>query len=326
MDVLSHIPRAAAKTFSGKAHPHDGPGQELIRAVHELSRQPQFEGKILLIEGYDLALARRLVTGVDVWLNTPRYPLEASGTSGMKAGINGVPHLSILDGWWPEAYDGRNGWGIAPQSASAPAEPHAHTEAQELLDILEYEVIPLYYDRNRQGYSPGWINKVKASMKSLIPRYGAERMVMDYVRKFYSRAALQQERLAADNFAAAIELAQWKQRVGECWPKVRLQLLDQPKPSVRTGEQLTFCAAVHLGGLAVEDVVMECLFGSERDNRYVAIETHRFTAKDTSAEGETRFEIELTPGFSGLQTYKLRLYPYHQLLTHRFETGLMKWI
>ncbi|MGH8509627.1 MAG: alpha-glucan family phosphorylase [Gammaproteobacteria bacterium] len=312
--------------FSGKAHPHDGPGQELIRAVHELSRQPQFEGKVLLIEGYDLALARRLVTGVDVWLNTPRYPLEASGTSGMKAGINGVPHLSILDGWWPEGYNGSNGWGIAPQSASAPAEPHAHTEAQELLDILEYEVIPLYYDRNRQGYSPGWINKSKASMKSLIPRYGAERMVMDYVKKFYSRVALQQERLAVDNFAAAIELAQWKQRVGECWSKVRLQVLTQPKPSVRAGEQLKFCAAVQLGGLATEDVVMECLVGSERDDRYVASETHRFTAKGTNAEGETRFELELTPGFSGLQTYKLRLYPYHQLLTHRFETGLMKWI
>ncbi len=323
--LMNNPDRPFLIVFSGKAHPHDGPGQELIRAVHEWSRQPQFEGKVLLIEGYDLALARRLVTGVDVWLNTPRYPLEASGTSGMKAGINGVPHLSILDGWWPEGYDGRNGWGIAPQSASMPAEPHAHAEAQELLDILEYEVIPLYYDRNRQGYSPGWINKVKASMKSLIPRYGAERMVMDYVRKFYSRAALQQERLAADNFAAAIELAQWKQRVGECWPKVRLQLLDQPKSSVRTGEQLTFCAAVHLGDLSVEDVVMECLLGSERDDLYVASETHRFTAKDTNAEGKTRFELELTPG-SGLQTYKLRLYPYHRLLTHRFETGLMKWI
>ncbi len=345
--LLNDPDRPVLVIFAGKAHPHDAPGQELLRAIHHFSRRPEFEGKVLLLEGYDLALTRKLVTGVDVWLNTPQYPLEASGTSGMKAGINGVVHLSILDGWWKEGYLGDNGWAITPHGSSLAAASHAPTEAQELLDILEYEVIPLYYNRNRQGYSEGWIKKAKASMRSLIPRYGAERMVMDYVRKFYGRATQQQALLSAHDSVAAIELARWKKRVAHGWSKVQLRLLVTPSPSIKVGERFKLAVAARLGELAAEDVVMECVIGSDTEEGFVITETYPFTAKDADATGgedpepapenvsirgmepeerEAIFELEFTPPFSGLQAYKLRLYPYHTLLTHRFEMGLMKWI
>jgi starch phosphorylase len=281
----------------------------------------------LVLEGYDLALARKLVTGVDIWLNTPQYPLEACGTSGMKAGVNGVINLSVLDGWWAEGYDGENGWAITPHAEAMPAENYVHLEAQELLNILEYEAIPLYYERNRQGYSPAWIKKAKASMKSLIPRYNTERMVMDYVRRFYSPAVRQQALLSAHDSLAAIELSHWKKRIAHGWPEVRLQLIERPRARIKAGESLKFIVTVRLGQLTPEDVVMECIVGSDTEpGRFAIEETHPFVPKGRNAEGEALFELEFTPSRFGLQDYKLRLYPYHPLLTHRFETGLMIWV
>ncbi|HID48065.1 MAG TPA: alpha-glucan family phosphorylase, partial [Chromatiales bacterium] len=181
--------------FAGKAHPNDLPGQELIRTIHEYSRRPEFEGKVILLEGYDLALARKLVTGVDVWLNNPEYPMEASGTSGEKAGLNGVLNLSVLDGWWGEGYNGENGWGIIPHGPHFDAEFRNREEGQALLDILEQEVIPTYYQRNGYGYSEQWVRLSKNSMKSILPHYNSQRMVMDYTEKFYAPASRQRRRL-----------------------------------------------------------------------------------------------------------------------------------
>ena len=171
------------------------PGQQLIRTIHEFSQRPEFMGRILLLEGYDLALARKLVTGVDVWLNTPEYPLEASGTSGQKAGMNGVINFSVLDGWWAEGYNGENGWAINPHDPHFDADYRYHEEASELLDILENKVVPLYYDRGTQGFSEEWVQMSKASMKSTIPNFNAQRMVRDYVKNFYGPAS-RQNRLA----------------------------------------------------------------------------------------------------------------------------------
>ena len=157
--------------FAGKAHPNDKPGQQLIRTIHEFSVRPEFLGKIILIEGYDLTLARQLVAGVDVWLNTPEYPLEASGTSGHKAAINGGVNLSVLDGWWGEGYNRENGWGITPRGTHLSSDFRYREEAQDLLDILEHEVMPTYYDRDGRGYSARWVKISKAAMQSVIPRF-----------------------------------------------------------------------------------------------------------------------------------------------------------
>jgi len=324
--ILNDPERLVMVVFSGKAHPHDLPGQELIRVVHQCALRPEFEGKILLLEGYDMSLARRLVMGVDVWLNTPRYPLEACGTSGMKAGVNGVINLSVLDGWWAEGYDSTNGWALTPQSATG-ADSSEQLDAIELLDILEYEVIPLYYERNRQGYSAAWIKKAKASMKSVIPQYNAERMVMEYVRKFYSAASQQQARLKMHGSAGAMEIAQWKHRIAQHWPRVRMRLVDPPPTRILPGERLRLRIAARLGPLSAEDVVAECIVGSEIESgRFDIQETHSLQAKGPDHDGETMFELDMAAPRFGLQDYKLRLYPYHKLLTHRFEIGLMLWI
>ena len=313
--------------FAGKAHPSDAPGQELIRKIHEYSLQPEFMGHILLLEGYDLALGRKLVTGVDVWLNTPEYPLEASGTSGQKAGMNGVINLSVLDGWWAEGYNGENGWAITPHEPHFDPDYRNHEEANELLGLLESKIAPLYYDRNAQGYSEGWVKISKASMKSCIPNYNAQRMVRDYITNFYSPASRQNKKLCADGYKGALELAAWKAKVNSTWHSVSMRRIDDAKNSLMSGESLRIEVAARLGELTTADVVLECIIGTEsRHNKFVECEHVLLQPAGTTNDGEALFSIDLSPPLSGLQFYKLRLYPSNSLLSHPFETGHIIWL
>ena len=312
--------------FAGKAHPHDLPGQRLIQIIHEFSRQPEFEGKIILLEGYDLALARRLVSGVDVWVNTPEYPLEASGTSGQKAGINGVLNLSVLDGWWGEGYNGQNGWAITPHGPEYESGYRTREESQELLDLIEREIGAAYYERNGKGHPETWVRMSKASMESLIPRFNAQRMVMDYVRDHYG-AASRQHRLLRDNeYSAARELAAWKKNVSEVWPRVRFWRVDSPVQYIRAGEVLPVRVVADLQGLHPNEVVVECLLGHDDEHgEFQIIERHAL-APIGGENGETEFQLELRPRLSGLKYYKVRMYPHHWALSHPFETGHMLWL
>ncbi len=313
--------------FAGKAHPHDLPGQQMIQFIHEVSQRPEFEGKILLCEGYDMALARRLVSGVDVWLNTPEYPLEASGTSGEKAGLNGVINLSVLDGWWGEGYNGENGWAITPHGPSYDSHSRNRAESNELLDIIEEQIVPLYYERNGHGYSEGWVKKSKASMKSILPRYNSQRMVMDYVREYYSAASRQCEKLKKNDGAAARDVARWKEKIMLAWPSIRIRRVDQPRLYIVSTDTLPVEVAAQLNGLDATDVIIECLVGSESEQgEFIAHSCHKLTSRGTNETGETLFGIDLAPTLPGLQYYKLRAYPHHQLLAHEFELGCMLWI
>jgi len=313
--------------FAGKAHPHDVPGQELLKTIHEFSRRPEFEGKILLVEGYDLALGRKLVKGVDVWLNTPQYPLEASGTSGEKAGINGAINLSVLDGWWGEGYNGENGWAITPHGPHFDDEFRNREEANELIDLLETQVVPLYYARDGHGYSKGWVAKSKASMRTLMPRFNAQRMVMDYVRKYYNKASRQAFHLRRDDCQPALELARWKEKIAQAWPRVSLHQLDDFPGTIKHGEVFPIRVAAQLDGLDTSDVYMECLVGIENDKgEFQPQKIYRMEAQGQNKQGETLFSLDLKSPLSGLQYYKIRLYPYHELLGRRFETGLMLWL
>lgn len=325
--LLNDPERPVLLMFAGKAHPNDMPGQHLIQVIHEFSRRPEFEGKILLLEGYDLALGRKLVTGVDVWLNNPEYPLEASGTSGQKAGINGVINLSVLDGWWAEGYNGENGWAITPHGPEHDAAFRNREESRELLDILEQDVIPLYFRRNGHGYSEGWVRKSKASMRSLLPHYNSQRMVMDYVRDYYNGAVQASARLNSGQTEAAHQLAQWKQHVRAAWPNVRIRRLHDVATAIKAGQSLPLQVAVALNGLTPKDVAVECQVGSETENgEFVLHRTYRLDAQNKKLEGETLFELNLEPPLPGLQFYKLRIYPYHELLSHPLETGCMLWV
>jgi starch phosphorylase len=315
--------------FAGKAHPSDQPGQDLIRIINDYASLPEFAGKIILLEGYNIAMARKLVTGVDVWLNNPEYPLEASGTSGQKAGINGVINLSVLDGWWGEGYDAEadNGWAITPHGPDVEPEYRDREEGNELLDLLEDRVIPLYFKRNGHGYPEGWVRKSKASMKTLLPRFNAQRMVMDYVKDFYGPAAAHSRKLNASDGVPAAELATWRRKVGEAWHEVRIRRLDHAPQAIRAGQALPLEVAVHLNGLDAADVVVECLVGDEDENAaFRPHHTHPMRPTDTNAHGEHVFRLDMTTPLSGLQYYKIRVYPYHRLLNHCFETGCMLWL
>ncbi len=313
--------------YAGKAHPNDRPGQHLIQIIQEYAQRPEFLGKVLLLEGYDTALARRLVAGVDVWLNTPEYPLEASGTSGQKAAINGVINLSVLDGWWAEGYDGDNGWAITPHDPKVDACRRAREEAGEMMDILEREVVPLYYSRNHHSYSAEWVRKSKASMKSIIPRFNAQRMVMDYVAKYYVFAHERRKALGENNNAPAQELSAWKQRVHARWHAVGLRRVDDPVAAITHGETLTVRVSAQLNGLIVNDVAVECLIGKLSDhNEFHVHQRLSLQALHEQDDYGELFGLELKPSLSGLQHYQVRMYPRHPLLCHPFELGLMVWL
>lgn len=312
--------------FAGKAHPRDVPGQELIRTIHEYSLRPEFQGRIILLEGYDMALARKLVTGVDVWINTPEYPLEASGTSGQKAAINGVINLSVLDGWWGEGYDGKNGWAIHPHAQHIDHSLREKEEAADLFNILEHEVIPMYFNQGNQGYSSQWVKMSKASMKSCIPRFNAQRMVVDYVSRFYSRARQQSKRFSRNDAQPARELAEWKNRIRKNWSKVSIERIGDIDEQIHNNDSLPVRISAHLADLQPQDVTVECLVGKlRRSGKFLLKE--KFAFNYSGKEGDQHiFELDLKPATSGLNHYKIRMYPHHELLSHPFELGFMLWV
>ncbi|HRH79869.1 MAG TPA: alpha-glucan family phosphorylase [Thiobacillaceae bacterium] len=312
--------------FAGKAHPADKPGQEFIRRIHEITRMPEFEGKMLLVEGYDLGLGRRLVSGVDVWLNNPIYPLEASGTSGMKAAMNGVINLSVTDGWWDEGYDGSNGWAIKPAPDYYDDLRRNREDSQTLYELLQDQVIPMYYRRNELGFSPQWVHMAKRSIATLLPRFNATRMLTEYVNKFYGPASRQWRRYSENNFAAANVLAAWKAKVRQSWPGVTLRRLDDPRKRLTYNENMKLQVAANLNGLSPEDVRVELLIGRASKHGQ-AHEMSAIPFKPAGFSGyESLFELEYTPDLCGRLIYRVRVYPNHDLLTHPFETGLMVWL
>ncbi len=323
--ILSDPERPVLFVFAGKAHPADIPGQELIRRIHDLSHQPEFEGKMLLIEGYDMGLARRLVAGVDVWLNNPIYPLEASGTSGMKAAMNGTLNLSVLDGWWEEGWNGGNGWAIKP---TPPHYDDARRNAEDsltLYELLQDQIVPLYYNRNEMGVSEGWIKMAKKSIATLLPRFNSARMVGEYVEQFYLAASDQGRKYRDENYSAAKTIAAWKERVRKSWSSVSLRRLDVPKKNLLFGDCFTLRVAANLDGLSPSDVRVEVLMrrpGTSAVNRTSLC----MESKGIMEDGSTLYELELTPEICGKLDYRIRVYPWNQLLTHPFETGLMVWL
>lgn len=317
--------------FAGKAHPDDEPGKKLIKQVVEISLRPEFRGRVLMLEGYNLSLARDLYPGVDVWLNVPEYPKEACGTSGMKAGINGAMNLSVLDGWWGEAFDGEHGWAITPHPELDSA-TRDKQEAAELLSLLEREVVPLYFSRNVDGERAAWIEKSKASMRAILPHFNGMRMVNDYLSDLYAPAAQQGRLLADDGASGARKLAQWRNRVAQAWPNLEVRLASMPPSRVEHGESMLVAVNVALNGLSTEDVQVECVIGSENVlGEFIPTGNVMLEYADGAAEGEARYQADLCAphphfGFDGLQHYQIRVYPYHSLLNHRFECGLMLWL
>ncbi len=327
-EILHNPERPAVFIFAGKAHPADIPGQDLIRHITRISKMPEFIGKILMVEGYDLGLSRMLVSGVDVWLNNPLYPLEASGTSGMKAGINGSINLSILDGWWGESYDGENGWAIKPVSESLGEEVRTREETRTLYELLQDHIVPLYYEHGKMGFSPNWVKMAKRSMATIMPRFNSKRMVGEYLAKCYLPASWQHRLYKESQYQNSHVIADWKARIRHAWPGVELRRLDAEQQEIIFGESLRFEVGVKLNGLNPGDVNVELLLGlfSKRKTlknsfRYPFVSTGAMTDA-----GENVFAANVKPEHCGKLEYRIRAYPNHEMLTHPFELGMMRWL
>jgi len=237
--------RPVVLLFAGKAHPADEPGKEMLREIRQLMTSPEFIGRIIFLEDYDLQLARSLVSGVDVWLNNPIAPLEASGTSGIKAAINGCLNLSILDGWWAEGCMTGNGWGIPPTDVQDWSRRDS-IEAELILHTLQEEVVPLYYQRGPEGYSTEWVRRAKQAMITVLPRFNMQRVLRDYTDKLYRRATEQYARLAHEQYAGARRLAEWKQRVRQAWSRIDLRLIEAASAEITRDQRLRAKVAVSL--------------------------------------------------------------------------------
>jgi len=311
--------------FAGKAHPADAPGQEMIRRVHEISRNPEFLGRVLMLEGYDMTLARYMTSGVDVWLHNPIRSMEASGTSGMKAAMNGVPNLSILDGWWPEGFQGDNGWAIG--GARDISDPHRRDadDAASLYHLLRCEVIPTYYARNESGFSDAWVAVSKHAMISSIPKFNTDRMVSEYVRRFYVPASRRGYLLREDDCKRARLLAAWKARVRASWPGVRLEAVDgglETEVHSSFGHPLRVRVRAHCNGLTPEDLHVEIvLLRPTRDGGY-----KHYRMVEMRHVGEGIFESDLLPDDSGDFAFHIRAYPCHEDLAHPLAMGLMTYL
>ena len=336
--LLHDVGRPLLFLFAGKAHPADEPGKAVLREIKQLMLLPEFVGRVVFLEDYDMQLARWLVSGVDVWLNNPIAPLEASGTSGMKAAVNGRLNLSVLDGWWGEACAADNGWGIPPVNARDPERRDA-LEAELIFETLEQEVVPLYYARDTHGRSPEWVRRSKRAMTSVIPRFNTRRMVYDYAQGLYGPAARQYAKLADGNFAGAQTLADWKQRVRQAWPRVVLRLLSDAPADIARGERLRLRVAAALAGLQPTDVRVE--FVARRRLPESAFEIPALSSyndgvhdgvwsamlaptAELDTDGAAVFALDAQPIECGQFETQIRIYPWHELLSHPFELGFMK--
>jgi len=325
--ILNDGERPVQIIFAGKAHPQDNQGKELIRQIIHLARREELRRRIVFIEDYDMIAARYLVQGTDVWLNTPRRLREASGTSGMKAAINGGLNMSILDGWWAEAYRFNNGWAIGRGEEYTDFQYQDEVESSAIYDLLEKEVVPLFYERGSNGLPRGWIALMKAAMRSICPVYNTNRMVHEYAERFYLPSAQRYQRLVEDGVARARALAEWKSRVREHWPEIRLERIEADTPSeIQVGDKLEVRAWVHLDPLGPQDVAVELYQGLLDDKGQIPCgEVIAMDCMQSEGDGSHLFVGAIPCRTSGLHGYALRVLPRHEDLSNPYEPGLILW-
>jgi len=322
--LLSDPDRPVQLVFAGKAHPADEAGQALIATIHRLSHDPRFAGRILFLEDYDMAVGRALTRGVDVWLNNPRRPLEASGTSGQKAAMNGVLNLSVLDGWWVEGFDGHNGWAIGGSRQADDEEVADASDADALYALLEREVVPTYYQRDEDGVPVAWMRRAAAAIASVTPRFNAQRMVRDYVEKYYQPAAERGEAFAADPTRAA-SLAAWRAAVNEHWSTVQLHAKALPDAAHRVGDAVTIEATLYPHGLAGTDLLVEVVYGLERDGLQHGLQRVAMQLEERLPDGGERYRVRFEPSISGRLAYGVRALATHPALASPFEGRAIRW-
>ena len=324
--IVNNPERPVKFIFSGKAHPADGAGQGLIKRIFEISQRPEFLGKIIFLEDYDMQLARRLVSGVDIWMNTPTRPLEASGTSGEKAEMNGVVNLSVLDGLWVEGYREGAGWALKQERTYQNQGYQDQLDAATIYSLLENEILPLYYNRNAQGFSEGWIKTIKNSIATIAPHYTMKRQLDDYYDKFYIKEAANFKKLSANNNKLAKELAAWKETVAQRWDSIRVVSKDDSVLyGAETGKKYTLRYVIDEQGL--NDAVGLELISIKTDKNG---EEHIFSKREFTMVGREgnndTFEATFEPNVAGAFKSCVRMYPKNENLVYREDFCYVKWL
>ena len=313
--------------FSGKAHPADGAGQGLIKRIMEISRMPQFLGKIIFLEDYNMIVAKRLVTGVDIWLNTPTRPLEASGTSGEKAEMNGVLNFSVLDGWWYEGYrfDEKAGWALTDKRTYTDQAQQDKLDAATIYSMLENEIVPLYYAKNSKGYSPEWVQYIKRSIANIAPHFTMKRMIDDYIERFYTKEAARTGILAANDYAKAKEIVAWKEKVAAAWDGIKV--FDVESSDVAnsvTGTDYTVRAIIDTNGLG-RNLGLELVVYKKDGNEENFAYTKEFDV--IKEEGNVlTYQLNAKLKDAGVFRYGFRLFPKNADLPHRMDFAYTRWI
>ncbi|MBP7746693.1 MAG: alpha-glucan family phosphorylase [Phycisphaerae bacterium] len=325
--LIGNRERPVQFIFAGKAHPNDGAGKELIKHIAVICARPEFRRRIVFLENYDISLARVMVQGIDVWLNNPLRLHEASGTSGMKVPANGGLNLSCLDGWWPEAYNGENGWAIGDGRVYDDLAYQDHVESESLYNLLEREIVPLFYERTIDDLPRQWVARMKESMKTIVPVFNTNRMLREYAERMYLPALRRVCKVRADDFAMARALSTWKDRLRSHWHEVRVAEVQAPGHQIlKVGDQLPLLVRIRLGPIPPEDVAVEAYWGPlTPDGEITSGSAVRMKYARAESNGEHWFEGAVPCQASGRNGYAIRVVPCHEDLADRYDQGLVVW-
>lgn len=315
--------------FAGKAHPNDAAGQELIKKIVEVSKRPEFMGKVIFLQNYDIDLASHMVQGVDVWLNNPARPMEASGTSGMKAVMNGVLHFSVLDGWWVEGYRENAGWALPEEQSYSNNEYQDELDVETIYALLENEIVPAYYNLNKNNIPEQWIDYIKNSIAQIAPNFTTTRMLTDYESKFYNKLSERIQKIKKDDFQLAKDLASWKKSVSRNWENIEivsLKQLDISKEPIVIGEKYTASVKIKLNGLSTDDIGVELVVAEPvEDNKVLVRHTQEFKVVNEENNIVT-YELDIIPTEPGVFDAGIRVYAKNNNLPHRQDFCLVKWV
>jgi starch phosphorylase len=326
--ILGNEEQPVQLIFAGKAHPHDNPGKELIKAIVHLARDPRFRHKVVFLEDYDAAVARYMTQGCDIWLNTPRRPLEASGTSGMKAAMNGVLNCSILDGWWDEGYTPDNGFAIGSGEQYADTELQDAVESKALYDLIERDIVPTFYARGRDGLPREWVQKMKNSMRELGRYFNTSRMLAEYSGKYYTAAAGRYRDLSSEGLQRARQLAEWRAWVREKWPEVAIESVDPDEKDLTrlVGDCLTVRAKVNTGSLQAHDLRVRLWHGTLASGGQGIEDPEAVELQPQDGEnGPVTFEGCIECRRSGQYGFAVQVLPKHPDLVHPYDGRCVRW-
>jgi len=312
--------------FAGKAHPHDKAGQDLIRRIVEISKMPQFIGKITFISNYEIGVAQKLIQGVDIWMNTPTRPLEASGTSGEKAIMNGVLHFSVLDGWWGEGYQKQAGWMLPEEVTYENSTYQDQLDAETIYSLLENEIAPLYYFRDEEGVPIGWVNYIKNSIAKVCPNFTMNRQLVDYDKKFYLKLFQRGSKLKENDYALAKDMAIWKKRVKSAWESIDVVSVSYPdiNRTATLGQKYKAELVLDLNELKPNDILVEMVI-AEINNRHKILSKEEFNIEKIEDQ-IVSYKIEIVPTRPGTFDFGIRISPKHELLPHKQDFNYIRWI